>query len=102
MKRCPRTGALIALWNNQTKKKGTEHIDFSDSSWGRTPLTVAVSYDEGKRWKKIGDLETDPATGFCYTAMSFTDDALLVGYVYGGGEGNSVLSNLRIRRIVFA
>jgi hypothetical protein len=101
IKRCLRTGALIALWNNQGKK-GKEHIDFADSSWGRTPLTMAVSYDEGKRWKKVADLETDPAIGFCYTAMHFTDDALLVGYVYGGGDGSSVLSNLRVRRIVFA
>ena len=101
IKRCPRTRALIAIWNDQGKR-GKGHIDFVDSSWGRTPLTVAVSHDEGKRWKRIGNLETDPTTGFCYTAMHFADDALLIGYVCGGGGEGSVLSNLRIRRIVLA
>ncbi len=99
MKRCPKTGSLIAIWNDWGNKLG---VDFTDSSWGRTPLTMAVSYDEGKRWKRIGNLETDPTSGFCYTAMHFTDDALLVGYVYGGSDEGSVLSSLRILRIILS
>lgn len=36
---------------------------------GRTPLSLARSRDNGKTWKVIRDLETEPAAEFSYPAM---------------------------------
>jgi len=103
MKRIPKTGDLLAVWNDVSdrwempKKK---YIDgrVEDSSWGRTPLVTAISKDEGKTWKKEKIIETDPERGFCYTAIHFIDDAVLLAYCCGG-KNSVVLQDLCIRRI---
>ena len=74
--RIPSTGDLLLVWNNndgsnpQTKGK-------------RTPLTVAVSKDEGKTWEHITDIETDPSGWYCYIAIHFTKKNVLLGYCTG-------------------
>jgi hypothetical protein len=72
--------------------------DWKQSSWGRTPLTVAVSRDDGRSWETVGDVETDPDHGFCYTAIHCPADAVLLAYCCGGGK-TGVLQDSRIRRI---
>lgn len=37
--------------------------------------------------------------GYCYTAIHFTDDAVLLAYGHGGGGIDGVLQNQRVRRI---
>ena len=74
--RIPSTGDLLVVWNNndgsnpQTKGK-------------RTPLTVAISKDEGKTWGYITDIETDPVGWYCYIAVHFTKKDVLLGYCTG-------------------
>jgi len=50
----------------------------------RTPLTIAVSDNEGRRWKHVTTLESDKDGWYCYIAMHFTAEGrLLLGYCAG-------------------
>jgi hypothetical protein len=103
IKRIPATGDLLAVWNDLTPRWGVPKKRYvngwaSDSSWGRTPLVAAISTDDGKRWRYARVLETDPLRGFCYPALHFTEDAVLLAYCCGGPE-SGVLQDLCIRRI---
>ena len=44
-------------------------------------------------------LEKSPTHGYCYTAIHFTDDAVLLAYCAGGASTKMVLDRLRVRRI---
>lgn len=70
-----------------------------DPSWGRTPLVAALSTDDGKSWARAKLLEKAPDHGYCYTAIHFVDDAVLLAYCCGGGEESAVLQDMRIRRV---
>jgi sialidase-1 len=108
VKRNPHTGALLAIWDDAAlatkmwgEKKKLREGWLKDASWGRTPLVMAESRDEGRRWTRSRVIEDDPDHGFCYIAIHFTDEALLLGYCCGGGDDSHVLQNLRVRRIPF-
>lgn len=98
MKRIPGRGHLLALWNDHSRVHGHRSTDWQSSSWGRTPLSLAVSMDDGKTWGAATDVETDPNRGFCYTAIHFTEDDVLLAYCCGGGRTKS-LQDLCIRRM---
>jgi len=98
MKRIPATGRLLAVWNDHSRAVEGGAIKRRPSSWGRTPLTIATSEDDGRTWLPARDIETDPDRGFCYTAIHFTDDAVLLAYCCGGGK-RAVLQDACIRRI---
>ncbi|MBX3239172.1 MAG: exo-alpha-sialidase [Chitinophagaceae bacterium] len=71
--RMPNSGDLLLVWNdNQTTEKAKKAK--------RTPLNIAVSKDEGKTWiyKKV--IEGNPDGSFCYTAIHFTKDRILLAY----------------------
>ena len=94
IKRIPKTGDLLAIWNDTSIDIGAQA-----SSWGRTPLTAAISRDDGETWSKSKLVEDDPRRGYCYTTIHFTrDDAVLLAY-QSGGVDISVLAELTIRRI---
>ena len=93
MKRIPSTGHLLAVWND-----AGHPAPAAASSWGRTPLSAAVSVDEGVHWNRTRHIEVDPDHGYCYTAMHFVGDAVLLAYCCGGGE-SAVLQDLRLRKI---
>ena len=90
--RIPSTGDLLLVWNNndgsnpQTKGK-------------RTPLTVAVSKDEGKTWIHITDIETDPDGWYCYIAIHFTKKDVLLSYCAGSQSQRTHLSSTNVSLI---
>lgn len=103
IKRMPGTGDLLAVWNDLTPRWGVPKKTLvegwaNDSSWGRTPLVVAVSKDDGKTWRHARAIEVDPLRGFCYPAVHVTDDAVLLAYCCGGPI-SGVLQDLCIRKI---
>ncbi len=98
IERIPATGDLLAVWNDHDDRYGLKP-DSEKTSWGRTPLAAALSSDEGQTWKNHRLLEDDPKRGYCYTAIHFTDDSVLLAYCAGGYEGSGVLEHLRIRRV---
>jgi len=101
IKRIPETGDLLLVWNDHA------HVDPAMRAvdqpgpgrkvyWGkRTPLTVAISRDEGRHWEKGRNIE-DRADGmYAYPALCFTGDRVLVAYG-AGGEGAGHLARSRI------
>lgn len=103
IKRIPATGDLLAVWNDHSRRWKLPPPVLSggfgtNSSWGRTPLALAISQNEGKTWKLAKLVEDDPRRGFCYTAIHFIEDAVLLAYCCGGVRGG-VLQDTRIRRV---
>ena len=100
VKRNPHTGHLLAVWNpipDYTGRRIERH------SWGRTPLIGAISRDEGATWESHFALETEEDRGgYCYTAIHFTDEAVLFAYCAGEPEDGICLSRLRIRKVPLA
>ena len=98
MKRMPGADKLLAVWNDTSGR--FEPHEPTPESWGRTPLACAVGDSRtGETWTNHKVLEDDPERGFCYIAVHFTDDAVLLAYCAGGKPTTSVLDTLRIRRV---
>jgi Neuraminidase (sialidase) len=75
IERIPATGDLIAVWNND---KGSVRA--------RTPLTSAISKDEGKTWGHFRNIEDNANDGFTYPAITWVNDTALITYFnYNGG-----------------
>lgn len=83
--RLPSTGHLLLVWNGTRSPR-------------RSPLTAALSRDEGKTWRKALTLESDPEGWFCYTAIHATEDQVLLAYC-AGDEEVGLLNRLRIARL---
>lgn len=74
--RIPKTRDLLIAWNN--------HDGIADELRGkRTPFTLAISTDEGKTWEHVRNIEDDPNGWYCYTAMEFVGDHVLLGHCAG-------------------
>ncbi len=86
-KRIPQTGDLLMVWNHRSAD--------ADNPARRTPLTCAVSRDEGKTWEHVQDLESDPERGFCYTAILFRDDEVVLAYCAGLYD-TGILNDLKV------
>lgn len=97
MKRIPATGDLLVVWNDRSNRYNLPEPQ--PISRDRTPLVSAISSDEGKTWKHHTVIESAPDHGFCYTAIHFTEDAVLLGYCAGDEAADGILNRLRIRRI---
>jgi type 1 glutamine amidotransferase len=76
LKRIPRTSDLLLVWNDHSKVDAARRGK-------RTPLTAAVSRDDGKTWGKGKALEDDPDGWYCYTAIGFVGDRVLLGHCAG-------------------
>ena len=92
IERIPSTGDLLLVWNN--------HQDIRPELRGkRTPLTIAISKDEGKTWQHIQDVESNPHGWYCYTAIEFTKDGVLLGHCAGDRTKNNGLAESQITLI---
>ncbi len=91
-------GRWLAVWNDQESPASNETEFAKDSSWGRTPLAVAISDDEGATWSDSELIEDDPERGFCYIAIHPLEDSVLLSYCCGG-RGTAVLQDSCIRRL---
>ena len=79
IKRMPWTGDLICVWNDHS---GVH----SFPAGRRTPLCIAISKDEGKTWGKSRIIEGNPDGWYCYTAITFVKDNMLLAYCAGDRE----------------
>ncbi len=74
--RIPGTGDLLLVWN--------DHEGVDEKHRGkRTPFTVAISKDDGKTWVNKKTLDDDPDGWFCYTAIAFVDQRVLLAHCAG-------------------
>ena len=87
----PGTSRLLALYNDHSGK-------FPFPKGRRTPLVYALSDDGGKTWHSHRSIESDPDGWYCYTAIHFVKDAVLLGYCAGDTTVGG-LNRLRIRRL---
>jgi predicted neuraminidase len=76
MKRHPRTGDLVLVWNNSPKE--------------RTPLSTAVSRDEGLTWTHRKVLDDTPGETFAYTSLEWLRDGVFLSYYAAGPAGISL------------
>ena len=90
IKTIPETGDLFLVWNNN----GASGPGYFKSK--RSPLTIAVSKNQGKSWQNIKNIEDDPDGMFCYTAIHFTKSHVLLGYGVGLGLQNSYIRRLSL------
>lgn len=73
--RIPQTGDLLMVWNNNPKG--------GKATWSeRTPLTTAISKDEGASWEHVKNLEADPTSCFAYTSITFVGDLVYLTHYY--------------------
>lgn len=91
IERIPATGDLLLLWNNNYKPER--------DGGKRTPFNLAISKDNGLSWEKIKTIEGDPAGWYCYTAIEFVDNHVLLGHCAGDTRTNSGLSTTQITRL---
>ncbi len=91
IERIPQTGDLLLVWNNH------EGIDPKLKKW-RTPLCVAVSRDDGKTWEKTKVLEDCPNGWYCYTAIEFVGEHVLLAHCAGDRRTGGGLNVTQITR----
>lgn len=88
IRRIPATGDLLLVWNN-TFQVGAGH------GGRRTPLTAAVSSDEGKSWRHVRDVEGRANRTYAYTSVLFVKDRVLLTYYVADPEGERLSSRFR-------
>ena len=92
IERIPATGDLLLVWND------TYHPAMPGAG-DRTPLNLAISKDEGQTWERVKTLETDPKGWYCYTAIDFVGDHVLLAYCAGNRRIEPGLSVTQITRL---
>jgi sialidase-1 len=88
LRRIPSTGDWLLIWND-TFVAGQSH------GGKRTPLTAAVSRDEGGTWGPPRSLETDPHQTFAYTSVTFHRGRALLTYYVGDERTGRISSRFR-------
>ncbi len=91
IERIPATGDLLLVWN--------DHSNIAPELKGkRTPLCAAISRDEGRTWNPVRTLADDPDGWYCYTAIDFTKDHVLLGHCAGIRKQDGGLAVTHVRR----
>lgn len=91
IERIPATGDLLLVWN--------DHRNVDDAHRGkRTPLSVAVSRDDGQSWECVKTLEDNPHGWYCYTAIQCVGKQILLGHCAGDRRKNNGLAETQITR----
>jgi sialidase-1 len=88
LRRIPSTGDLLLVWNN-TYTPGAGH------GGRRTPLTAAISSDEGKTWSHIRNLESRDDRSYAYTSLTFVRGRAVLSY----WERNGAMLSSRFRSL---
>ena len=87
-------GRLFSVWNPVPWYNGAK---ITTAGWGRTPLVIAGSEDDGKTWSEPFLLEEEEGHGYCYPAVFFASGSrILLGYCSGGEKDKACLARLSI------
>lgn len=73
IRRIPATGDVVLIWNN-TWQPNEGH------GGARTPLTIAVSKDDGDSWEHVQNLETRTDRTFSYASATFVGSRIVLSY----------------------
>ena len=111
MVKSPKTGEVFIIYNPIAEKHlgnydtntnvfDKQLIDYDPFTWGRTPMVIRKSTDDGRSWGGYTIVEDDKDLGCCYPAAFFTeDDAMLIAYCCSGKEERTPLAGLRITKV---
>lgn len=91
IERIPATGDLLLVWNNNYKE--------GRDGGKRTPFNLAISKDEGESWQKTKSIASDPEGWYCYTAIEFIDDHVLLGHCAGDRRTGNGLAMTNVTRL---
>ena len=95
IERIPSTGDLLAVWN--------DHANIAPELRGRrTPFAAAISRDEGRTWKTVRILADNPHGWYCYTAMHFEDEHVVLAHCAGDRRQNNGLAETHVTRFPVA
>lgn len=95
IERIPSTSKLLLVWN--------DHRDIPAKLRGkRTPLSVAVSSDHGQTWQNTKVLEDNPNGWYCYIAMDFIDQHVVLAHCAGDRTKNNGLAVTQVTRFPIA
>ena len=93
LRRIPSTGDILMVWNDHSG-------DWAKFDQKRTPLTTAISRDEGETWENVKVLDDDPNGHYCYTSALFVDDRVILSYCAGdrrtGGLNLTQVTNVEV------
>lgn len=92
IRRIPGSSDLLCLHNDHSGQ-------FPFKKGFRTPLVASLSKDDGRTWTGHRLLEGDPDGWYCYTAIHYVGDSVLLAYCAGDSTKRSHLNHLRIRRV---
>ena len=95
IKRIPGSADLLAVFNDHTGR-------FPFPKGKRSPLVAAISKDGGATWGHAKLLEADPDGWYCYTAIHFVGEDVLLAYCAGDSAKKTYLNPLRIRKASLA
>ena len=98
MKHLPGSDRLLAIWN---PGPSYETRPMKPIGGDRTPLVLATGVVPAGAWSRATLLDgvTDADEGYCYTAIHFTKDAVLLAYCAGGEQDKNRLARLRMRKL---
>jgi sialidase-1 len=88
VRRIPATGDLLLIWNNA-------YTPDAGHGGTRTPLTAAVSSDEGRSWKHIRNLESDSRQTYAYTSLAFVGGSAVMSYYVSDETTGRISSRFR-------
>jgi Neuraminidase (sialidase) len=81
------SGDLLLVWNNARPAKDNAGVP-------RSPLTTAVSRDEGRTWEHARNLEAAPDGNYCYvSATTLGDGRTILSYYERGGLTVAVIDD---------
>ncbi len=79
IKRVPASGALVMFYND----RGV--VGFGEPGFqNRTPLSAALSPDEGESWIRLPHVEPDQSKNYCYISLLFFEEKFLLTYFESG------------------
>ena len=91
IERIPSTGDLLLVWN--------DNYESSHGGGKRTPFNLAISRDDGKTWERQKTLESNPDGWYCYTAIEFIADHVLLAHCAGDRKKFNGLETTQITRL---
>ncbi|MCA9191589.1 MAG: exo-alpha-sialidase, partial [Planctomycetales bacterium] len=88
----PGSHDLLAVWNDHSDREVDQRVL-------RTPLCYAISQDDGITWSKPSVIASDPTGWYCYTALEFVDENLVLAYASGSQRSGEQLSGTDFLRL---
>ena len=88
LRRIPATGDLVLIWNDN-------YVPGAGHGGKRTPLTAAVSMNEGRTWKHKRNLEDRTDQTYAYTSLEFVKDRAVMTYYVRDEKTGRISSRFR-------